>query len=160
LEAEVVRGNFREDLYFRLNMVELRVPSLRERVEDIPEFIRYFSAKYAARYQRDVWQPGTDELREFCEYHWPGNIRQLSHVIEQSYVLDCVPQVPTRTRALSSDERLPVYDLNQLRSLAVKQALRATEGHKGRAAKLLGVHANTLTRMLAEMKIEQPTALS
>lgn len=155
LEAEVVRGNFREDLYFRLNMVELKVPSLRERVEDIPEFIKYFAHRYADRYQRSPWQPTADEVREFCEYHWPGNIRQLSHVIEQSYVLDCAPQVPTRTRTLSSEERLPFYDLNRLRSVAVKQALRATDGHKGRAAKLLGVHANTLTRMLAELKTDE-----
>ncbi|MCA9171915.1 MAG: sigma-54-dependent Fis family transcriptional regulator [Planctomycetales bacterium] len=151
LEAEVAKGNFREDLYFRLNMVELRVPALRERVEDIPRFLEYFSQKYAERYKRDEWKPDADTLREFCDYCWPGNIRQLSHVIEQSYVLDCAPTLPTRTRNLADDERLPFYDLNRLRSAAVRQALRATDGHKGRAAKLLGVHANTLTRMLADI---------
>ena len=132
-------------------MVELRVPALRERVEDIPRFLEYFSQKYAERYKRDEWKPDADTLREFCDYCWPGNIRQLSHVIEQSYVLDCAPTLPTRTRNLADDERLPFYDLNRLRSAAVRQALRATDGHKGRAAKLLGVHANTLTRMLADI---------
>ncbi len=151
LEAEVARGNFREDLYFRLNMVELKVPPLRDRIEDIPEFVRHFSRRHAARYQRDEWTPDPDTLREFCQYGWPGNVRQLSHVIEQSYVLDCEPTLPTRSRPLDTEDRLPFYDLNRLRSVAVKQALRATDGHKGRAAKLLGVHANTLTRMLAEL---------
>ncbi len=152
LEAEVAQGNFREDLYFRLNMVELGVPSLRERVEDIPEFIQHFSNRFAQQYQREVWQPNAETLRDFCDYSWPGNIRQLSHVIEQSYVLDCAPMLPSQKTPLRSEDRLPFFDLAKLRSVAVRQALRATEGHKGRAAKLLGVHPNTLTRMLGEIK--------
>lgn len=157
LETEVAKGAFREDLYFRLNMVELNVPSLRERVEDIPDFIRFFSNRFAQQYkQPDVWEPDDDTLRGFCAYSWPGNVRQLSHVIEQSYVLDCAPMLPNQTVAAApGEDRLPFFDLAKLRSVAVRQALRATGGHKGRAAKLLGVHANTLTRMLAELK-DQP----
>ena len=94
LEVEVAEGRFREDLYYRLNMVELRVPPLRDRVEDIPEFIEFFSRRFAARYQRPLWQPDADTLKQFCEFPWPGNVRQLSHVIEQSYVLDCAPSLP------------------------------------------------------------------
>jgi DNA-binding NtrC family response regulator len=155
LESEVARGRFREDLYFRLNMVELKVPALRERVDDIPDFVRFFAQRHAHKYQRQVWQPNADQLKEFCEFSWPGNIRQLSHVIEQSYVLDCSPSLPSSDRKLSESERLPFYDLAKLRSVAVRQALRATDGHKGRAAKLLGVHANTLTRMLAEISADE-----
>ena len=156
LEAEVAKGTFREDLYFRLNMVELNVPSLRERVEDIPEFIRFFSNRFAQQYKTDsVWEPDDETLESFCSYSWPGNIRQLSHVIEQSYVLDCAPMLPNQSVASAGENRLPFFDLAKLRSVAVRQALRATDGHKGRAAKLLGVHANTLTRMLAELK-DQP----
>ncbi len=154
LESEVGKGNFREDLYFRLNMVELRVPALRERVEDIPRFIDFFAQQYAERYQRPQWQPSSEELKEFCDFGWPGNIRQLSHVIEQSYVLDCAPSLPNRDRSVHEAERLPFFDLSKLRNVAVRQALRATHGHKGRAAKLLGVHANTLTRMLSEITVE------
>lgn len=151
LEAEVAAGNFREDLYFRLNMVELRVPALRDRMEDIPEFVQFFSERFAKRYQRDTWRPDAETLREFCDYRWPGNIRQLSHIIEQSYVLDCAPMLPHQEATGSSSDRLPYFDLMKLRTAAVQQALKATDGHKGRAAKLLGVHANTLTRILAEM---------
>lgn len=155
LEAEVINGNFREDLFFRLNMVELTVPPLRERVEDIPEFIDYFSTAYAAKYARSKWSPDSQTLREFCEYPWPGNIRQLSHCIEQSYVLDCAPTLPNRRESLPVADRLPYFDLNKLRNTAVRQALKATGGHKGKAAKLLGVHANTLTRMLGELKEDE-----
>ncbi|MCA9265837.1 MAG: sigma-54-dependent Fis family transcriptional regulator [Planctomycetales bacterium] len=154
LEAEVDEGRFREDLYFRLNMVELKVPPLRERPEDIPEFIDYFSKAYAERYKQEVWIPGGDELRAFCEYHWPGNIRQLSHVIEQAYVLNTKPELPHTRDDRRMLATLPFFNLDRLRDVAVRQALRATRGHKGKAAKLLGVHANTLTRLLANLQDE------
>lgn len=155
LEVEVVEGRFREDLYYRLNMVEFHVPPLRQRIDDIPQFIDYFSRKFASRYQRSLWVPSSDTMRQFCEYHWPGNIRQLANVIEQAYVLDCVPQLPDRPKSVVADAALPTMDLGKLRRAAVRQALRATQGHKGRAAKLLGVHANTMTRLLAQLREEE-----
>ena len=156
LEKEVAEGRFREDLYYRLNMVELRVPALRDRVEDIPAFIDFFARQCAQRYSRPVWTPDADTLKRFCEFPWPGNVRQLSHIIEQSYVLDCAPVLPHTEPQSSHDATLPFMDLNRLRNAAVHQALETTRGHKGRAAKLLGIHANTLTRMLAQMETEQP----
>ncbi|MCG8586568.1 MAG: sigma-54 dependent transcriptional regulator [Pirellulales bacterium] len=153
LEAEVEQGNFREDLFYRMNMVELPVPALRDRVEDIPELIEFFSQRFAARYQRDYSPLDAETLREFCEYQWPGNIRQLSHVIEQSYVLDCAPSLPSSSARSRRETTLPFYDLTKLRAAAVRQAMKATQGHKGRAAKLLGVHANTMTRLLAQISL-------
>ena len=144
LELEVQKGSFREDLYYRLNMIELQVPSLRERADDIPEFIEFFSRQFAERYRLPVWQPTAETLADFCAFQWPGNVRQLSHVIEQAYVLQTEPQLPVRSRAL------PCLDLETLRKQAIKQALERTRGHKSQAAKLLGVHANTLTRLLRE----------
>jgi DNA-binding NtrC family response regulator len=160
LDEEVAEGKFREDLYYRLNLVELRMPPLRERTADIPLFIDYFSAKFAKRYEQPVWRPNADELAAFCEYSWPGNIRQLSYVLEQSYVLQCTPAVPGRS-ALEELGRcdLPFTDLCRLRRAAVEQALRTAGGHKGRAAKMLGVHPNTMTRLLGEMRAsEDPTS--
>lgn len=151
LENEVAGGSFREDLFFRLNMVQLNVPALRRRPQDIPQFIDFFSHKFAERYQRQPWRPTSDELAAFCEYSWPGNIRQLSHTIEQAYVLDCAPTLPTSRNAAVRHTDLPFFNLEKLRATAVRQALRATQGHKGRAARLLGVHANTLTRLLAQL---------
>ncbi len=155
LEAEVAEGRFREDLFYRLNMVELRMPPLRQRLEDIPHFIEFFSRKFAARYGRPLWRPTAETVREFCEYHWPGNIRQLCNVIEQGYVLDCEPRLPESPLRRTGDAALPFMDLGQLRRAAVRQALRATRGHKGRAARLLGVHANTMTRLLQQLRREE-----
>ncbi len=154
LEAEVNEGRFREDLYYRLNMVELKVPPLRNRVEDIPELIDFFSSQFANRYRRALWKPDPETLKRFCEFPWPGNVRQLSHVIEQSYVLDCAPSLPHAEPIMPVDVTLPYTDLARLRYAAIHQALQITRGHKGRAARLLGVHANTLTRMLAQIEAD------
>ncbi len=154
LSAEVAAGRFREDLLYRLNMVELNVPALRHRIDDIPAFVDYFSRKYAAKYKRGIWQPTADRLREFCEFDWPGNIRQLAHVIEQSYVLECEPTLPVTKRIDTIDATLPYTDLAKLRQIAVRQAMRATQGHKGKAARLLGVHPNTMTRLIGQIEAE------
>ena len=152
LEQEVEKGTFREDLYYRLNMIELRVPPLRERVEDIPQFIEFFAQKFADRYRLPVWTPSPDALAEFCNFHWPGNVRQLEHVIEQAYVLQTEPKVPVRSQSVAAiPGRLPCLDLAKLREQAIKEALEITRGHKARAAKLLGVHANTMTRLLKDI---------
>lgn len=151
LWLEVLEGRFREDLYYRLNMVELKIPPLRGRVCDIPTFVEFFSCRFAAKYGRAVWRPDARLLKVLCEYHWPGNVRQLSHVIEQSYVLDCVPQLPDQSLEVQIDTLLPFTDLARLRRVAVRQALLSTRGHKGRAARLLGVHPNTMTRLLHQL---------
>ncbi len=155
LEAEVAAGRFREDLFYRLNMVELEVPPLRSRMEDIPELIEFFSSRFASKYQRPLWRPDPNTLRDFCEFEWPGNVRQLSHVIEQSYVLDSAPCLPNIDANCRASATLPSLNLAKLRDAAVRQALEITRGHKGRAAKLLGVHPNTLTRLLAQSESDE-----
>ena len=157
LEVEVAEGRFREDLYYRLNMVELEVPALRKRMEDIPQFIEFFANRFAKRYNRPVWRPSDEQLQQFCEYSWPGNVRQLSHIIEQAYVLDTTPCVPSGKRS-TDNGRLPYFNLLKLREAAIRQALVTTKGHKGRAAKLLGVHANTLTRLLGQLANSEVSA--
>jgi DNA-binding NtrC family response regulator len=118
----------------------------------------------------EEWTPSPETLEEFSTFDWPGNVRQLSHVIEQAYVLQMEPELPSRTKPvaavmldepeepLSADGKLPFVDLNMLRKCAVKQALEMTRGHKSRAAKLLGVHPNTMTRIIAEIGDDAATA--
>ena len=152
LEQEVEKGAFREDLYYRLNMIELRVPSLRERPEDIPAFVEFFSQRFADRYGLPVWEPTSEQLAEFCSFDWPGNIRQLEHCLEQAYVLQEEPKLPAKAAARAvGNGRLPCLDLARLRERASREALEVTRGHKANAAKLLGVHANTMTRLLKEL---------
>jgi len=148
LKAETSEGGFREDLYFRLNMLELRLPPLRQRLDELPAFVEVLSEKYARQYNRPLWRADAKTMRRFSEYDWPGNLRELAHVIEQSYVLDCAPTLPDDPPSSRAAGPLPYLNLAQLRAEAMRQALARTRGHKGRAAKLLGVHANTVTRML------------
>jgi DNA-binding NtrC family response regulator len=156
LQQEVAEGSFREDLYYRLNLIELNMPPLRNRVADIPSFIEFFSRRHADRYQQPLWTPDSETLRNFCEYRWPGNIRQLSYVIEQGYVLEHEPTLPNQQpQARSAAVDLPFTDLTRLRKAAVEQALRATGGHKGRAASMLGIHPNTMTRMVSHQHDEE-----
>ncbi len=154
LKAEVAAGRFREDLYFRLNMLELRLPPLRERLDELPAFVDFLSHKFARKYDRPEWRPDGQTLRRFAQYGWPGNLRELAHVIEQSYVLDCAPTLPTSDDEHETVGCLPFLNLARLRDEAVRQALERTGGHKGQAARLLGVHANTITRILRRISRE------
>lgn len=154
LEEEVRAGRFREDLYYRLNMIELQLPPLRNRRSDVPSLAQHFSQKYAARYQQSERKFESEELATFCEYDWPGNIRQLAYAIERTYVLDCALKLPGQTSDTPMPANLPFVNLARLRTEAVGQAMRTTGGHKGEAARLLGVHPNTMTRLLGQILAE------
>jgi DNA-binding NtrC family response regulator len=123
-------------------------------VVDIPDFIEFFSKRYAARYNHAIWKPTANLLKQFCDFSWPGNIRQLSHVIEQIYVLDALPELFDAKPRQVAPAALPTLNLETLRRDAVTRALDMTRGRKGRAAQLLGVHANTLTRLLRQFDLK------
>ena len=90
----VAEGTFREDLFYRLHVVELHVPPLRERVEDIPPLIDHFLALFAARYRRDRKTLARDALRKLCAYAWPGNVRQLEHVLLNAWLMSDRTEIP------------------------------------------------------------------
>ena len=162
LTDDIRTGKFREDLFYRLNTIELAVPPLRERVADIPRFVDHFRRFFAAKFGVAPWQPDAATMAQFMRYRWPGNVRQLAKVIERVYALDAPPILPVHddsvtmeqasTAALPSgnDISLPVVNLEELKKIAVRQALAMTDGHKGKAAQLLGVHLNTITRLVEE----------
>jgi transcriptional regulator with GAF, ATPase, and Fis domain len=170
LSAEVAAGRFREDLFYRLNTISLAVPPLRARRDDIPLFVERFSEHFAREYGRPHWQPTPEVLRQFVEHSWPGNVRELVQTIQRIYIFDdrvdevlaatlhgatprapapaaLVEQHPEPVRENPAEQAVPVLNLDQLRRLAVRQALTAAEGHRGRAAALLGVSLNTMTRL-------------
>ena len=173
LQKEVARGVFRDDLLYRLNTIEIHVPALRDRAADIPLFVRHFSESLATRLGRPVWLPDTSTLSRLMRYRWPGNVRQLAQFVERVYVFGTVPDLPdapapesgppaaafatpaSGAGADAGDPPLPVLNLDELRRIAVRQALAATGGHKGRAAALLGVHLNTMTKFVADPGLGQ-----
>lgn len=175
LAQEVQRGGFRTDLLYRLNTIEIAVPALRDRASDIPVLVQHFSEALAGRLARAPWSPDAETLSRMLGHRWPGNIRQLAQFVERFYVFGSVPLLadepplqpianaecaatvpPAAASAAPAVDKptLPVVNLEELRRLAVRQALVATGGHKGRAAAMLGVHLNTMTKFVAELSGE------
>jgi transcriptional regulator with PAS, ATPase and Fis domain len=166
LPDAVRRGEFREDLYFRLNTIEIDVPPLRDRAADIPLFVSHFCRYFAARFEIDVWEPDAATLDRLVRYRWPGNVRQLSQAIERLYALGDLPSLSDKADPISEpstparvesggreadpEAPLPALNLETLRRIAVRQAMKCTDGHRGRAAALLGVHINTMTKLVEE----------
>ena len=155
LQKMVDEGKFREDLWFRLNVVRITIPPLRERGGDIPLLARFFVNKYNARYQTDarLMESGLKALQE-CT--WPGNVRQLQHLIERLTILapggridgenvrDALAAMEARDHAA---ETLADAEAEQIR-----RVLAATGGNKSRAAQILGIERKTLYRKLERMK--------
>ena len=179
LAVEVAAGRFREDLFYRLNVIHLTIPPLRARREDIPRFVEHFTSHFATVYGLPEWRPDAGTLTRFVDFAWPGNVRQLAQTIQRvsifadqtDTILDetfappspagdgrpaVVSSAPAAVRAkadgaaAAGDGVLPSFNLEELCQLAVRQALVATDGHRGRAARLLGVSPNTMTKLVAE----------
>jgi DNA-binding NtrC family response regulator len=153
LGSLVEGGRFREDLYYRLNVVHVRVPPLRERRDDVLPLAKHFLARYRELYDR----PGLDfddEVRElFLSYPWPGNVRELDHVVERACLIakegrigvGDLPLAPmTREEDIlerAAEERMT---LEQLEAAYIRRVLQLVGGKKGEAARILGIHRKTL----------------
>ncbi len=153
LRREVAEGRFREDLLFRLNTVELRLPPLRERREDIPALATHFLAHYAAKYRRTLAGLSPHALRALLSYPWPGNVRELDHTLERGVLM------ATGTSIEASDLGLPVarvtqaatmddLDLEAVEAILVRKALARAQGNITQAAELLGLSRGALYRRL------------
>ena len=157
LEDMIAQGEFREELYYRLNVVSIAVPSLRERPEDVEPLIGHFLTELSKMYQRPV--PTLDrELVSFLQsYHWPGNIRQLRNCVESMFVLadspvltmDDLPQMissqPRQPVRIDIPERLTLEDVERA---VIFQTLERFQGNRTRAARSLGISVRTLQRRL------------
>ncbi len=163
LRAALEQGTFREDLYYRLNVVPIEIPPLRERKRDIPFLAEYFVKKLATDSGSQVERITQAAIDRLLTYHWPGNVRELENVIERSLVMcsgaeldaaDIKLDIP-RTRAASGDLSLPEgMSLDQYEQELIRQALKKSDGNKSRAARLLGLTRNALRYRLSQMGIE------
>lgn len=163
LAAMVKDGEFREDLYFRLKGVELRLPALRERREDIPLLIRHFVAHYARQMEREVPGVAEDTQMTLMQHDWPGNVRQLMNVIQNMVVVaegdtleprHLPPEVSQASPGSEPESGAKFsgggMSLDQLEKQAIRDALRTTAGNREQAAKMLGIGERTLYRKLKE----------
>ncbi len=166
LEEMITAGTFREDLYHRLNVVKLTMPSLRERKEDIPLLASYFTAKYAKECKRSIIGITPDARALLQTYDWPGNIRELENAIERAVVLGSmdtigVDDLPRRVSDLADDGQPPAkyYDaVKEAKRQIVLNALAQTKGNYTEAAKLLGIHPNNLHRVIRTLDLKTATA--
>jgi transcriptional regulator with PAS, ATPase and Fis domain len=163
LEQRVQEGSFRQDLYYRLNVIRIELPPLRERSEDIPILVEHFIQKFAAQAKRNVTGIDGGALAALMSHRWPGNVRELEHVIERAVLMgksatigtDDLPQ-PIIT---AGQNDLPLekavakgYTLHQLEKEYIERVMESTKGNKTEAARILGVDRTTLYRKLDEYK--------
>jgi DNA-binding NtrC family response regulator len=150
--AEVAAGRFREDLLYRLNTVEILIPPLRDRREDIPLLAAQFLARHAGRYRKPLAGFRPDAMEALLRYGWPGNVRELDHTIERAVLLADGPEVRAADLALSppGDQavRLDQLTLEEVEKLLVQKALARTGGNVSEAAKALGLSRSAMYRRL------------
>jgi len=152
LPAACQAGQFREDLLFRLNTVEVRVPALRERREDIALLGAHFLARYAARYRRPVQRFDPAALQAMMQYSWPGNVRELEHTIERAVLMSRTPEIQPADLSLSSPraqtQNLEDLSLEAVEAVLVRKALQRFQGNVSQAAEALGLSRGALYRRM------------
>lgn len=161
LQQEIAEGRFREDLYYRLNVISLTLPPLRERPEDIEPLVCHFMRRFATRMKKELHGIDPDALLCMTRYHWPGNVRELENVIERAVILaqgnlltsDLLP-VCNRVPQPSTDETTPMVSLDLLERQHILGVFKQTGFHKSKTAEVLGISRKTLDRKLAEYEAE------
>ncbi len=153
IEAEVAQGRFRADLYFRLNVIPVKLPPLRERPEDIKLLALHFCREFANRYERPIKGFAEGVLERLAQYHWPGNVRELKNVIERAVLLAQGPWItskdlfPEEFRP-KAREGLPLKPLKEVEKEMILKALKAANGNRTKAAEILGISVRTLRNKL------------
>ena len=164
LASEVEKGRFREDLFYRLQVIPILLPPLRERRSDIPLLVQHFLDKYNAKHEGRACQVADDAMVHLWEYDWPGNVRELENLVERMVVLSDdgfirVDSLPPNIRSFISEKKIPRptlteegIDLNraveEFEYRLIDEALRRTKGNKQAAARLLGLKRTTLVAKL------------
>jgi DNA-binding NtrC family response regulator len=152
LHAACVEGQFREDLLFRLNTVEIHLPPLRERREDIPVLAAHFLLRYATRYRRPVRGFEASALQLLLQYSWPGNVRELEHTLERSVLMCRSEEIQPADLGLNvqrpQNQNLDELDLEAVESILIRKALQRFQGNVSQAAEALGLSRGALYRRM------------
>nr|WP_320012269.1 sigma-54 dependent transcriptional regulator [uncultured Desulfobulbus sp.] len=166
LQEEVHKGTFREDLYYRLNVMNIHIPPLRERITDIPLLAQHFLNKYVAKNRKNIKGFSPEVMDVLTHASWPGNVRELENVIERAVILAMNPYIsetdlPQNFRAESSSGANDIAaltglggkSLDEIESLAIQETLAKTKGNKTEAAKLLNITRTTLNNKLKKYNL-------
>jgi PAS domain S-box-containing protein len=156
LKEKVKRGEFRQDLYYRLKVVEVSLPPLRERLEDLPLLMDHFCRSFNERFKKNIEGISNEVLGRFMDYPWPGNVRELEHVMEHAFVL-ChggmitLEHLPSEIRDDGRTERIAVQEASTHGPNGAQEVLNAlnkTHWNKTKAARLLGISRRTIYRKI------------
>ncbi len=157
LDQEVAAGRFRQDLLFRLNTVEIQIPALRDRRQDIPPLATYFLSRYAERYRKPVKTFDPPAMQAMLEYPWPGNVRELDHAVERAVLLSSGDAVRSSDLSLkppqAGTQRLEELSLEEVESLLIRKAVDRYGGNISQAAEALGLSRSALYRRLQKYGI-------
>src|SRR6195256_1914157 len=174
LRAALEDGTFREDLYYRLNVVAIDIPPLRDHKEDIPALANYFLERYARESAKSVTSITPEAMKRLMAYHWPGNVRELQNIIERGVTLSSAPSAGTtssttldvadfhlddpaaRTPSISGHVLPPGMTLEQWEDETIREALRRANGNKSQAARTLGLSRNALRYRLSKLGVPDP----
>lgn len=162
LSEKVRSGEFREDLYYRLNVMKIMLPPLRERREDIPLLVEYFLNKFNNKFNKDIKAVSSDVQKIFMDYSWPGNIRELEHSLEHAFILCRQPTItlehlPPELKSLDVDQTFYHGDGKVDDPEVIRQALEKTAWNKTKAAALLGISRRSIYRKIKEFNITPGT---
>ncbi|MFO7447944.1 MAG: sigma 54-interacting transcriptional regulator [Ignavibacteriaceae bacterium] len=158
LEMEIKEGRFRDDLYYRINVINIHLPSLFERKDDIPSLVNHFMDKYKKRFKKEIHYISPDALKAITLYRWPGNIRELDNVIEHAFVV-CNSEaikpehLPSKFQALldetdSNEALMPKTPLEDAEKQLIIETLRKFNGSRTKTADSLGINKTTLWRKI------------
>jgi DNA-binding NtrC family response regulator len=162
--ADMIKnGQFREDLYYRLMVMDLALPPLRERREDIPLLAYFFVNKFARQYQKQLSGLTTEVLALMMRYHWPGNVRELEHMVQRMVIL-CEgekigaellpPRINGPQGEVQSDGHIPLQSLEELETWFIRKILGETQGDRSLAAEILGIDKSTLWRKIKRYNLD------
>lgn len=158
LSTEIAKGDFRQDLLYRLNTVEIHVPPLRERKEDIPLLAMHFLGGYVTKYRKSITGLDPVAMQALCTYHWPGNVRELDHTIERAVLMAQDQLIRPRELGLtvrSEDQpRFEDITLEEMERWAIRKAMTRFDGDISKAALALGLSRGALYRRLEKYQIQ------
>jgi len=167
LRAALEEGTFREDLYYRLNVVAIDIPPLRDHKEDIPALANFFLERYARESAKPVGGITSEAMKKLMDYHWPGNVRELQNIIERGVTLSSgttldaadiyLDDGAARSTSTSQHVLPPGMTLEQWEDETIREALRRANGNKSQAARALGLSRNALRYRLSKLGVADPT---
>jgi DNA-binding NtrC family response regulator len=163
LSSAIKKGRFREDLYYRLNVIPISLPPLRERREDIPVLAKYFLRRFALDTKKNFAGIEAEAEAKLVAYEWPGNVRELANVIERAVVLGQGPEITLEDLspriAYSEDEGTADglsyrAAVDAARADVIRRTLATTRGNRAAAARILGLHKTHLLNLMKSLRIE------